>query len=128
MIDLTILLDTSVEGPAEMLEAAIDRGVDIVAGCIFPRLGGRVAHLAVRPDDVALVRRLVAERGGAVVDERECVVVRAGHPGGARAIARRLSDAGIVINLSYFGSRGEVVFGTSDIGGTRRVLDDIQLG
>lgn len=35
-------------GPlAEMLEAAAKQGITIAAGCVFPRLGGRVAHVAV---------------------------------------------------------------------------------
>lgn len=122
MIDMTILIDTAVGRPADLIAAAAEEGIDIVAGCLFPRLGGRVAHVAVPPEHVPIVRRVAAECGGSVADERECVVVPAGFPGGASGIARRLADAGIVINVTYFGVNGEVVIGTSDIAGSRQVL------
>jgi hypothetical protein len=123
MIDLTILMDTTVGRPADILEAAAREGVDIAAGCLFPRLGGRVAHVAVRSEDVPTLHRVVAEHGGTIADERECVVVPPGFPGGAPAIARKISDSGIVVNISYFGARGEVVIGTSDIAATRQALE-----
>ncbi len=122
MIDLTILMDTVLGRPADMLEAAAARGVDVTAGCLFPRLGGRVAHVAVKPEEVAVVQEVVAEHGGAVADERECVVVPADYPGGAAAVSRALATAGIMVNIAYFGARGEVIIGSSDVAGTRAAL------
>lgn len=40
-------MDMKVGRPAEMLEAAAKQGITIAAGCVFPRLGGRVAQVAV---------------------------------------------------------------------------------
>ena len=122
MIDVTILMDTKVGRPADMLEAAAAEGVEIQAGCLFPRVEGRVAHVAVRPEDVETLRRVVAEHGGTVADERECVVVPAGYSGGAAAVSRKVSDAGVTVNVSYFGAGGEIILSTSDLDRARAAL------
>jgi hypothetical protein len=122
MIDLTILMDTQLGRPADMLEAAAKEGVDIIAACIFPRLGGRVAHLAVDASDVAAVRRVVGNHGGVVADERECVVVPPGRDGGIADASRAISDAGVLVTIAYYGRRGELILGTSDVDGARAAL------
>ena len=122
MRDLTILMDLQLGRPADMLGDAAARGIPIIAGCVFPRLGGRVAHLAVREEDVEAVMTIAEAHGGAVVDDRECVVVPADYPGGAAAAARAVADAGIMVNIAYYGARGEVVMGTADVHSTRAAL------
>jgi hypothetical protein len=122
MIDLTILMDTQLGRPADMLEAAEKGGVDIIAACIFPRLGGRVAHLAVDASDVAAVRRVVGNHGGVVADERECVVVPPGRDGGIAGASRAVSDAGVLVTIAYYGRRGELILGASDVDGARAAL------
>jgi len=122
VIDVTILMDTKVGRPADMLEAAAAEGVEIKAGCLFPRVEGRVAHVAVRSGDVEILRRAVAAHGGTVADERECVVVPAGYEGGVAAISRKVSDAGVTVNVSYFGAEGEVILSTSDLDTARAAL------
>lgn len=122
MIDLTILMDTKLGRPADMLEAAAGQGVEVLAGCLFPRLEGRVVHLAVKPEDTETVHRIAAEHGATVADERECVVVPPDFPGGVAAMARAVADAGIMVNISYYGSRGEIILGTSDPDGARAAL------
>ena len=37
----------------------------------------------------------------------------------APAIARKISERGVVVNISSFGARGELVIGASDIAATR---------
>lgn len=122
MRDLTILMDLQLGRPADMLGDAAAREIPIIAGCVFPRLGGRVAHLAVREEDVEAVVTIAETHGGVVVDDRECVVIPADYPGGAAAAARAVADAGIMVNIGYFGARGEVVMGTTDVDGTRAAL------
>lgn len=122
MIDLTILMDTTLGRPADILEAASAEGIQLAAGCLFPRLGGRVAHVAIRPEDVETAHRVVAAHGGTVADVRECVVVPAGFPGGMAAVSRAVAAAGIMVNVSYFGAAGELVIGTADTAGTRAAL------
>jgi hypothetical protein len=120
--DLTILMDTKQGRPAEMLEDLVGRHVRIVAACLFPRLGGRVAHVAVDEPDVETVREVVTAHGGTVADERDCIVVPPGRPGGAPAAARTVADAGITAFVVYFGGEGEMVLSTNDPQATAQVL------
>lgn len=122
MKDLTILMDLVVGRPAAMLEDAVSESVPIHAACLFPRLGGRVGHLAVSDADVAQASAIVTRHGGVVVDERDCVVLPADYPGGAAAASRAIADAGIVVNISYYGPDGGLVIGTSDVEATRGAL------
>lgn len=123
MIDLTILMDTTLGRPADILEAIAAEGIEIAAGCLFPRLGGRVAHVGVEAKDVAAVSRVAAAHGATVADQRECVVVPAGFPGGAAAVSRAVADAGIMVNVSYYGARGELVISSSDIPAAKAAID-----
>lgn len=127
MRDLTILLDMTTGLVADITEAIVSAGVDLSAGCVFMRTEGRVGHLAVDDADVATVRDVVARFGAEVVDDRECVVVAPGQPGGAAAIARKVADSGIPVLISYYGARGELVIGTADPDGTRAALDPSSL-
>ncbi|MDH4119933.1 MAG: hypothetical protein OEZ14_11580 [Acidimicrobiia bacterium] len=122
MKDLTILMDNQVGRAADMMTAAADRGIRIVAGCVFPRLGGRVGHLAVADEDVSAVAAVVEANGGVLADERECVIVPADYEGGVVAASSAVARAGITVNVGYFGARGEVVLATSDSDATRRAL------
>lgn len=122
MRDLTILMDMQLGRPADILSEAADQGIPVIAGCIFPRLGGRVAHFAVREQDVAAVNAIVLSHGGVVADDRECIVLSSDYPGGAVGASRAVADAGITVNVGYFGVRGEVVLGTADIAGAKAAL------
>lgn len=123
MRDLTILLDLTVGRVADIAEAIVSAGVDLPAGCLFQRTEGRVAHIAVADDAVATVREIASRFGATLADDRECVVVPPGYPGGGAAIARRVSDAGVPVLIAYYGARGEVVIGTTDVDLARRALE-----
>ena len=122
MRDLTILMDLEVGRPASMLSQATEQGVQVYASCLFPRLGGRVAHAAVSSADVDKLKAIVTSEGGVVADERECVVVPNGHLGGPDAVSRALAQAGIVINVAYFGTSGQMVLSTVDVAGAKAAL------
>lgn len=122
MKDLTILMDTKQGRPAEMLEDLVGHQVRVVAACLFPRLGGRVAHIAVDKSAVDTVREVIAAHGGTVADERDCIVVPPGRPGGAPAVARTVADAGIMAFVVYFGASGELILSTDDPVRTAAVL------
>lgn len=122
MRDLTILMDLELGRPADMLAEAAEQGIPVIAGCVFPRLGGRVAHFTVRESDVARLKTVVQGHGGVVADERECVVVPGDYPGGAVGASRAVADAGIMVNVGYFGTKGEVILATPDIAGTKAAL------
>ncbi len=127
MRDLTILLDMTTGLVADITEAIVAAGVELSAGCVFMRTEGRVGHIAVDDDNVATVRDVVARLGAEVVDDRECVVVAPGHPGGASAIARKVADSGVPVLISYYGARGELVIGTADPDATRAAVDPSRL-
>lgn len=122
MKDLTILLDLEVGRPAAILADAASQDVHILASCLFPRLGGRVAHATVRPEDVAAMRLIVNAHGGVVADERECVIIPADHPGGVEAVSQAIAAADIMVNIAYFGARGDLVLGTPDVDAVRKVI------
>lgn len=122
MKDLTILMDLEVGRPAAMLAEAASQGVRILASCLFPRMDGRVAHATVRSDDVEAMRAIVGAHGGVVADERECVIIPADHPGGIEAVSKAVADAGIMVNVAYFGARGELVLSTPDVEAAKKVI------
>ena len=108
MKDLTIALGTRHGLPAELLEALAARGVDVVGGCLFPRIEGRVAHVAIPDDQVDAATDVVVAKGAAVLDVRE--------------LARKVADAGASVYIAYFGASGEIVLGTSDLDTAREAL------
>ncbi|HEX6946550.1 MAG TPA: hypothetical protein VF246_04290 [Acidimicrobiia bacterium] len=122
MRDITILMDTTQGRPARLLEALFGRGVNVDAGCLFPRTESRVMHIAVEDEDVEKVHEVAAELGVAVADDRECVVVPPGFPGGVAAIGSRVAEAGVTVNLAYFGASGQVVLSTTQLDKTREAL------
>jgi len=122
MRDMTILMDTQQGRPARFLEALFGRGVNVEAGCLFPRTEGRVMHIAVEDGDVDKVHDVAAELGVAVADDRECVVVPPNFPGGVPAIGTRVAEAGVTVYLAYFGTNGQLVLSSNDLEKTRKAL------
>jgi hypothetical protein len=122
MMDVVVLLDGKIGRSAELFDVLEQEGIDVKASCVFPRLGGRVAHIAVDVDDYNAVEDLLTERMGGVADQRPCIVVPPAYPGGISEIARKIADAQIVVSVSYYGERGELVLATSDGERTREVL------
>lgn len=122
MRDITILMDTTQGKPARLFEELAGRGIAVDAGCLFPRTEGRVVHLAVEDAQVETARAVAAEQGAALVDNRECVVVPPGFPGGVPEVAARLATAGVTVNVAYFGRSGEVVVSTTELDKARQAL------
>ncbi len=123
MRDITILMDTTQGRPARLLTDLAAAGVRIDAGCLFPRVEGRVAHMTVEDDQVDVVRSVAAELGATVADHRECVIVPPDYPGGVAEIADRVAAAGVTVQVAYFGRRGQIVLATTELDKTRRALD-----
>lgn len=120
--DVVMVMDTTVGRPAAILEGLAARGVTMVAACLFPRLEGRVAHVTVNDEDVETVREVASDKGALVLDAREVLVLDQAVHGDATAIARKISDAGAVVQVSYFGPRGEVIVATTDLDRARKGL------
>ncbi|GEM_PF-1157893 len=122
MRDITIAMGTKHGVPAALLAALSERGVEVVAGCLFPRIEGRVAHITVSDDQVDLATEVVVDQGAAVLDVREVIVVpRQDRPSFAE-MAKAISDAGASVYIAYFGAEGEVVLGTSDLALAKEAL------
>lgn len=122
MKDLTILMDLEIGRPTAIVADATSRDVPILASCLFPRLGGRVAHAAVRDEDVPVMRAIADAHGAVVADVRDCVIVPADHPGGWQAAAAAISESKIMVNLAYFGARGEMILATADIDRAKQAI------
>ncbi len=122
MKDLTIAMGTKHGLPAELLEALAARGVEVVAGCLFPRIEGRVAHIAIAADQVEAATDVVVAKGAAVLDVRDVVVVPREQRPSAAELARKVADAGASVYIAYFGASGEIVLGTSDLAKARQAL------
>jgi hypothetical protein len=122
MMDVVVLLDGKIGRSAELFDLLEEGGIDVKASCVFPRLGGRVAHIAVEHEQYDAVEDLLTDRMGGVADQRPCIVVPPDYPGGMAAVARKIAAAQIVVSVSYFGEHGELVLATSDGEKTRLVL------
>ncbi|HUG84446.1 MAG TPA: hypothetical protein VMM13_07765 [Euzebya sp.] len=115
-------MDTTQGKPAQLLIQLAAAGVRVDAGCMFPRTEGRVVHIAVEDHHVETVRAAALELSAAVVDDRECVVVPADHPGGVAEIAARVAEAGATVQVAYFGRGGEIILATTDLEEVREGL------
>ncbi len=122
MMDVVVLLDGKIGRSAELFHLLESAGIDVKASCIFPRLGGRVAHIAVEHEQYNAVEDLLTDKLGGVADQRPCIVVPPDYPGGMRAVAEKIAEAQIVMSVSYYGEHGELVLATSDSAKTREVL------
>lgn len=122
MRDVTILMDTTQGRPARLLTDLAAAGVRIDAGCLFPRVEGRVAHITVEDDQVEVVRSVAADLGATVADHRECVVVPSDYPGGVPEIAAKVASVGVTVQVAYFGREGQIILATTELDKTRQVL------
>lgn len=122
MMDVVVLLDGKIGRAAELFDLLDGAGIDVKASCVFPRLGGRVAHIAVEHQQYDAVEDLLTDRLGGVADQRPCIVVPPDYPGGLGAISRKIAEAHIVMSVSYYGEHGELVLATSDSAKTREIL------
>ncbi|HKX76040.1 MAG TPA: hypothetical protein VJR05_11710 [Acidimicrobiia bacterium] len=112
MRDVTLLMDMKVGRVAELLEHLAQAGVTPAGGCFFPRLEGRVAHVAVEEAEVETVRSVASQLDHAVLDEREVTVIEPVVD--LAAAARDVADQGTAVYLAYFGPDGRLFLGVAD--------------
>lgn len=109
-------------GALERVAAAVsDAGVNIAAAtCTGP---AEIAELHILVPHAEPVKHALAISNLAVTGEREVVVVEAHDiPGELADMARKVSHAGINIDLLYVATRNRVVFGAEDLDGLRAAL------
>ncbi|HUO47174.1 MAG TPA: hypothetical protein VM470_10135 [Acidimicrobiia bacterium] len=109
---MTILMDMKVGRVAELLEALAGAGVNPAGGCFFPRLEGRIAHLAVDDELADTVRSVAEGLNHAVLDERDVVVIEPTVD--LAATARQVAEQGTAVYLAYFGADGRLFLGAAD--------------
>ena len=121
MRDLALLIDTRPGTVATLLERLAEAGIPPVAGCFFPRLEGRIAHVAFDDDLAEQAREVIIDSGHTVLDERDVLIVDASEQGLA-GVARRLADAGVGVYIAYFSPDGMAIIGTQDVELAKNVL------
>jgi hypothetical protein len=111
--DLTVALEERVGTLAELGEALGNAGVNIDGACGFPTEGRAVLHILVEDGEAA--RMAIEAAGMKVSDERDVVLFEGSDkPGELGAIARRMADAGVNIDLVYLSARGQLVLGVDN--------------
>ena len=122
-VDLVIDIDNKPGALAEVAAAISDAGVNIAAAtCIGP---GEKAELHILVPHAGAVRHLLAISHLAVSREREVVVVDVeDRPGVLADLTRKISRAGVDLDLVYVATRNRVVFGSPDLPALQAALDD----
>src|SRR3954453_20117331 len=113
--DLVVDIDNTPGALAEVAQAISDAGVNIAAAtCLGP--GNRAElHILVKHAEAAK-HALAISHGGAVTREREGVVGEVeDRPGVLADLTRKISAAGVDLDLVYIATRNRVVFGASDL-------------
>jgi len=124
--DLCIELENKPGELARVAAAISDAGVNIAAATCLGNAERAQLHVLVPHAEP--VRRALAITSTAITAEREVVVVQAtDQPGELAALARRVADAGVNLDLLYVATRSRVVFGSPDIERLREVLDGVAL-
>jgi hypothetical protein len=122
-VDLVIDIDNKPGALAEVAAAISDAGVNIAAAtCIGP---GQTAELHILVPHAGAVRHLLAISHLAVSREREVVVVDVeDRPGVLADLTRKISRAGVDLDLVYVATRNRVVFGSPDLPALQAALAD----
>ncbi len=114
MRDLTIQLDNHLGALAEMGEALGRAGVSVEGGGVFVVDGRGVAHFLFEDGEAA--RRALEGAGIVVLADREVLVQRLkqDQPGQLGAIARRMADAGVNIEVMYSDHANQLILVVDD--------------
>ena len=119
--NLTIELEDKPGILAELGEAFGGAGVNIEGFCGYASGGRGTVHLLV--DNAAAARGALEDTSIEVVDERDVVVLDIeDRPGALGVIARRISNAGVSLNLAYLATNTRLVLGADDLESVRRAV------
>ena len=120
--DLTIHLEDRPGTLADLAEALGNAGVNIEGACGFPCEGRGVIHVLV--EDAAAARAALSSAGIEVAAEREVLVLEAleDRPGTMGAVARKLADAGVNVEIFYLATNTRGVVGADDLDKARLAL------
>ena len=121
MKDLAIALDNRPGALAEMGEALGKAGVSVEGGGAWVVNGEAVAHFLFK--DGGAARKALEANGIEVLAEREVVVqrLRQAVPGQLGALARRMGDAGVNIEVMYSDHDNQLILVVDDVEKARAV-------
>ena len=115
MQDLTFVVGED-RAVAELWEALGAAGIQMEASCTFPRLEGRVVHVAVTDDQADAAYDALRAAGFIPMDRRPVIIAEfTPRPGAMGEIARHLADAGAKVYIMYMATGDRVVIGASDL-------------
>jgi|RhiMethySRZTD1v2_1073278.scaffolds.fasta_scaffold198273_3 hypothetical protein len=116
--DLAVTVEDKPGALAGMGEAIGAAGINIGGVCGAAAPGGSVVHFLV--DDPTGAREALEGAGFTSVAEREVVVVDVeDRPGVLGEVGRKLSDAGVNIELIYLATGTRLVVGAADLDAVR---------
>ncbi len=119
--DLTVILEDRPGTLADVGEALGKAGINIEGCCGFSREGKGVMHILV--EDAAAARRELQQVGLEVRGEREVLVSKVeDRPGVIGDVTRRISKAGVNIDLIYMATNTRLVIGADDLDRARTAL------
>jgi hypothetical protein len=121
-VDLVIDIENTPGALAQVAAAISDAGVNVAAAtCVGP---GERAELHILVPHAEAAKHALAISHVAVTREREVVVVDVeDRPGVLADLTRKISRAGINLDLVYVATRNRVVLGSPDLAGLRAALD-----
>jgi hypothetical protein len=118
--DLTVTLEDHPGALADLGEALGKAGINIEGLCGVPGGGKGVVHFLV--EDASGARSALEAVGIHVEDERDVLVVDVqDRPGELGKTCRKLANAGVNINLTYFSMKG-LVIGADDLDKARAAV------
>jgi hypothetical protein len=116
--DLAVTVEDKPGALAGMGEAIGAAGINIGGVCGATAPGASVVHFLV--DDPAGAREALEGAGFTSIDQREVVVVEVeDRPGMLGEVGRKLSDAGVNIELIYLATGTRLVVGAADLDAVR---------
>lgn len=113
--DLAVVLNDRPGTLAQLGEALGKANVNVEGVCALGA-GGAQATVHLLVEDAAGARRAIEGAGLRVSSERDVVVVEVeDKPGSLGAVARRVADAGVNIDLVYLATKTRLVLGGADL-------------
>ena len=104
-----------------MIGAVAMGAVGLLLALTAPSAGTGTVHLLV--DDAGAARGALEGTSIDVVDERDVLVLDIeDRPGALGVIARRISNAGVSLNLAYLATNTRLVLGADDLESVRRAV------
>ena len=122
-VDLVIDIENAPGALAEVAAAISDAGVNIAAAtCIGT---GQRAELHILVKHAEAAKHALAISGVLVTGEREVVVIDVhDRPGVLADLTRKISRAGVDLDLVYVATQNRVVFGATDVDALRAALGE----